>query len=106
MYDVNKLFKGSSLSAQEQRDLLKEMLDEICKMIEDLDKQCLYCNTCGKYYFRKECCINFRKVTKNVCINPLAGGYLEPYEYDDREVTEFYNMCPKGHEIKGYAEYL
>ena len=106
MYDVNKAFEGSTLSAQERRDLLKEILNGVSKMINDLDKQCLYCNTCGKYYFRNECCTNSRRVIKNICINPLTGGYLEPYEYDVREVTEFYNMCPKGHEIKGYAEYL
>ncbi|MBQ8792347.1 MAG: hypothetical protein IJZ62_01880 [Clostridia bacterium] len=43
---------------------------------------------------------------KTVCTNPLTGGYLDPYEYEEQEVTEFCNVCPEGHEINGYAEWL
>ena len=106
MYNIDKAFEGSTLSAQEQRDLLKEVLEGVSKMINDLDKKCLYCTICGKYYFKNECCVNSRKVKKNVCTNPFTGGYLESYKYEEQEVTEFYNICPEGHEIKGYAEWL
>ena len=106
MYDVKKAFEGSTLSAQERRDLLKTTLEGISKMIDDLDKDCRYCTTCGKHYFKKECHIDSRKVKKTVCANPLTGGYLDPYEYEEQEVTEFCNICPEGHEMGGYVEWL
>ena len=106
MYDVKKAFEGSTLSAQERRDLLKEVLRGVSKMIDDLDKDCVYCEQCQKRFFKRDCPVLSRKVEKMICLNPLEGGYLEPYDYDFKEVEEFYRMCPEGHEISGYVEWL
>ena len=36
--------------------------------------------------------------TQLVCTNPFQG-YLEPYEYEELTVHEWYDICPGGHEI-------
>jgi hypothetical protein len=37
--------------------------------------------------------------TKTVCTNPLRG-YLDDYEYAEETYTEYFYVCPKGHEVK------
>lgn len=106
MYDVKKAFEGTQLSAQEQLDLLKQVSDGISHMKSELLEKCRYCKTCEKHYFKTELNIDTRKTKKIVCINPLTGGYLDPYEYEEQEVTEFCYKCPEGHEIGGYVEWL
>ena len=106
MYDVKKAFEGSTLSADEQYNFLDELEKNIIKMKKDLDKDCVYCEQCQKRFFKKDCPVLSHKVEKIVCLNPLEGGYLEPYEYDLKEVEEFYRMCPEGHKIGGYVEWL
>lgn len=106
MWDVKKAFEGSNLSAQERYEMLEAVMEGVQHMRSDLLKECKFCEKCKKYYFKKELHIDSRKVTKTVCTNPLSGGYLDPYEYEEREVTEFCNICPEGHEIGGYVEWL
>lgn len=103
MYDVNKAFEGLNLSAQQQYDFLIEVHKGITKMIQDLKNQSRQCLECKCYYFKHECTKESRIVEKEVCINPLTGGFLSPFEYEKREVEEFYNVCPKGHKIGGYV---
>ena len=92
--------------AQERIDILNAAIERATEMKNDIIKNSRYCGVCKKYYFKKICHIDSRKVIKEVCTNPLTGGYLDPYEYEKREVTEFCNICPEGHEIGGYVEWL
>lgn len=92
--------------AQERIDILNAAIERATEMKNDVIKNSRYCETCKKYYFKKECRVDSRKVRKTVCINPLTGGYLDPYEYEEQEVTEFCNICPEGHEMGGYVEWL
>lgn len=92
--------------AQERIDILNAAIERATEMKNQVIKDSRHCPTCGKYYFKKECHIDSRKVRKTVCTNPLTGGYLDPYEYEEQEVTEFCNICPEGHEMGGYVEWL
>ena len=40
-----------------------------------------------------------RSVTRTKCKNPLTGGYLDDYEYEQVTEEEIYYECPKGHKI-------
>lgn len=106
MWDVKKAFENTGLSAQKQMDMLCQVAEGVKQMQDELKSNCKYCNTCKTYYFKKECKVNSREVKKQVCLNPLTGGYLDPYEYEEREVTEYCYVCPKGHYIDGYVEWL
>lgn len=105
MYDYKKAFEGSDLTAQEQYDILEDARLGIERMKTELSNDCYYCPTCRMRYFKKACHSNTRKVKKTVCLNPLTGGYLDPYEYEEREVLEWCNVCPEGHELDGYVEW-
>ena len=94
------------VSAQERIDILNAAIERATEMKNDVIKNSRYCEVCKKYYFKKTCHIDSRKVIKEVCTNPLTGGYLDPYEYEKREVTEFCNICPEEHEMGGYVEWL
>lgn len=92
--------------AQEHINILNAAIEQAAKMKDQVIKNSKYCPTCGKYYFKRECHVVFRKIRKTVCTNPLTGGYLDPYEYEEQEVTEFCNICPEGHEMGEYVEWL
>ena len=36
-----------------------------------------------------------RKEITTVCTNPLTGGYLEPYKYEDQLVIIYEFLCPR-----------
>ena len=92
--------------AQERIDILNAAIERATKMKNQVIKNSRYCEVCKKYYFKKICHIDSRKIIEEVCTNPLTGGYLDLYEYEKREVTEFCNICPEGHEMGGYVEWL
>lgn len=98
MYDVNKAFQDY-VPAQERIDILNAAIERATRMKNQVIKDSRYCSVCDKYYFKKECHIDSRKIKETVCLNPLTGGYLDPYEYEEQEITEFYNICPEGHEM-------
>ena len=92
--------------AQERIDILNAAIEQATGMKNQVIKDSRYRPACGKYYFKKECNIGSRKTKKMVCLNPLTGGYLDPYEYEEQEITEFCNICPEGHEMGEYVEWL
>lgn len=92
--------------AQERIDILQAAIDRATAIKNQVIKDSKYCEICKKHYFKSKCSIDSRKVKKSVCINPLTGGYLDPYEYEEQEVTEYCWKCPEKHEIKGYTEWL
>ena len=92
--------------AQERIDILQAAIDRATAMKDRVIKDSKYCKVCKKHYFKTECDIDSRRVIKSVCINPLTGGYLDPYECEEQVVTEYCWKCPEGHEIEGYMEWL
>lgn len=105
MYDINKAFQDDT-PAQERIDILNAAIERATKIKSQIIKDCRHCPTCGKYYFKRKCHINSRRVKKTICTNPLTGGYLDPYEYEEKKITEFCNICPEGHEMGEYTEWL
>ncbi len=94
------------VSAQERIDILNAAIERATEMKNQVIKDSKYCETCGKYFFKSQCGIISREVKKSVCTNPLTGGYLDPYEYEERVVTEYCWTCPEHHEINGYTEWI
>ena len=92
--------------AQERIDILQAAIDRATAMKDQVIKDSKYCKICKKHYFKTKCGIDSRRVKKSVCTNPLTGGYLDPYEYEEQVVTEYCWKCPEGHEIEGYTEWL
>ena len=92
--------------AQERIDILNSAIERATAMKNDVIKNSKYCEVCKKHYFKTNCHINSRRVVKEICVNPLTGGYLDPYEYEEQEVTEYCWVCPEGHEMNGYVEWL
>ena len=92
--------------AQERIDILQAVIDRVTAMKDRVIKDSKYCKVCKKYYFKTKCDIDSRRVKKSICVNPLTGGYFDPYKYEEQIVTEYYWKCPEGHEIEGYVEGL
>ena len=80
--------------AQERIDILQAAID---RATDRVIKDSKYCKVCKKYYFKTKCDIDSRRVKKSICVNPLTGGYLDPYEYEEQVVTEYCWKCPEGH---------
>ena len=106
MWDINKAFENSNQSAQERYEMLEWVLSGVNHMRSELLKECKFCSECKKHYFKKELRLDTRTVKKTICINPLTGGYLDPYEYEEKKVTEYAYLCPEGHHVTDYEEWL
>ena len=92
------------LSAQQQLDMLNAAEDSIKTLKTKLMNETVYCDACKKLYFKEETIIDSQLIKKLVCSNPLTGGYLDPYNYTEEEVTVFCRICPKEHRISKYTE--
>jgi len=65
-----------------------------------------YCPKCRQEICLKNC--KCETITKKVtrCVNPLTGGYLDPYIYKDEEECYIHYCCPNdGTVIKIYQLY-
>lgn len=106
IYDIQKAFTEGNLSAQEQWELLEQVTEGLRHVKSQLMEDCRYCRGCEKHYFKNELKLISREGIKTVCTNPLTGGYLDPYEYEEQKVREFCYMCPEGHEVTKWKEWL
>lgn len=79
--------------------LLSKYKEKIEQIKKDLIKDFRYCYKCKDYYKKNAWEIGVRSVTRTKCKNPLAGGYLDDYEYEQVTEEETYYECPKGHKI-------
>ena len=71
-------------------------------MLEDV----IYCTTCNKYYDKEKRRLQTQTIEKTICINPLTGGYLDPYEYEKKSVREYRWTCPEGHPLTEWSEWI
>lgn len=92
--------------AQERINILNAAIERATEMKNQVIKDSKYCPICGKYYFKRECHIDSHQVIKTVCANPLTGGYLDPYEYEEESVKEYRWICPEGHPITEWSEWI
>ena len=98
IYDFEAIFQNGPTDIQEQLDVLNNTIDAIEHMREKLEATGHYCSECRRWYRKDDCTLQEKSYTKLVCINPFQG-YLDPYEYEERTVHEWYDICPQGHEI-------
>jgi hypothetical protein len=82
--------------------LLEKYKTEIEKAKKDLVIDYLYCPNCKDYYKKSAWETGKRAVKRVECTNPLTGGYLDDYEYEEVTETQYYYECPKGHKIVEY----
>lgn len=86
----------------EQLNSLKLSYNELIEHTkETITKDYHYCEKCKDWYKRKAYDIGVRHRKELRCTNPLTGGYLDDYEYEEIIVEEMYHECPKGHQEGG-----
>ena len=98
IYDLNAVFQNGPSDIQEQINVLNNTIDAIKNIKSQLEDTGYYCNKCGRWYRKDDCSLREKTYTKLVCTNPFQG-YLDPYEYEERTIHEWYDICPKEHEI-------
>lgn len=98
IYDLNAIFENGPTDIQEQIDVLENTINAIKNIKTQLESTAYYCGKCGRWYRQDDCGLREKTYTTLVCINPFQG-YLDPYEYEERTVHEWYDICPEGHEI-------
>ena len=98
MYDLNEVFKNGPEDIQERMNVIANTINGIMKLQNELQAQGYWCSHCQRWYYKDDCGMREKTYTQLVCTNPFQG-YLEPYEYEERTVHEWYDICPGGHEI-------
>ena len=98
IYDLNAIFENGPTDIQEQMDVLENTINAIKNIKTQLESTAYYCGKCGRWYRQDDCSLREKSYTTLVCTNPFQG-YLDPYEYEERTVHEWYDICPEGHEI-------
>ena len=99
MLILEEVFKNGPDDIQEQMNVIANSFDALLQLQTDVQAQGSWCGGCGRWYYKKDCNTKFFEEEKTTCINPLSGGYLEPYEYEKEIHIETATVCPKGHEI-------
>lgn len=101
--NIEHIIEDDSITVSEKLQKLDVLLSKYKEKIEqtkkDLIKDFRYCHKCKDYYKRSAWEISIRAVTRLRCKNPLTGGYLDDYEYEDIMEEETCYECPKGHKI-------
>lgn len=98
MYDLNEVFKNGPQDIQERMDVITNTIDGIVKLQSELQALGYWCPHCQRWYYQDDCGLREKTYTKLICTNPFQG-YLDPYEYEERTVHDWYDICPDGHEI-------
>ena len=98
IYDLNAIFQNGPTDIQEQIDVLNNTIEAIKNIKTQLESTGYYCSECGRWYRQDDCSLREKSYTTLVCTNPFQG-YLDPYEYEERTVHEWYDVCPEGHSI-------
>lgn len=98
IYDLNAIFENGPTDIQEQIDVLNNTIQAIEHIKSQLQATGYYCNKCGRWYRQDDCPLREEKKTRLVCTNPFQG-YLDPYEYEERIESEWFDICPEGHKI-------
>ena len=98
IYDLNAIFQNGPTDIQEQIDVLNNTIEAIKSIRTQLESTGYYCAECGRWYRQDDCSLREKSYTTLVCTNPFQG-YLDPYEYEERTVHEWYDVCPEGHNI-------
>lgn len=99
MLILEEVFKNGPDDIQERMNVIANSFDALLQLQTDVQAQGNWCSGCGRWYYKKDCDTKFFEEEKTTCINPLSGGYLEPYEYEKEIHIETATVCPKGHEI-------
>lgn len=87
------------MTAQEELDKLAIAKQTIADLEAEIKSKSILCPDCAKWYYKGAFSVNSRTITRTVCSNPLTGGYLDPYEYEDAKYLQVYYECPLGHEV-------
>lgn len=98
IYDLHEVFKNGPDDIQERMDVIANTIDGIMRIQKQLQESGYWCSHCQRWYYQDDCSLHNETKTRLVCTNPFQG-YLDPYEYEERTETEWYDICPKGHKI-------
>ena len=101
------ILQNDKLSAKEKLQAIDSTFDEILKESnsyykstkEAILKNYAECPFCEDYYEKSFFRYDVGTEIIKECTNPM-DGYLDRYEYEDREVCFKYATCPKGHKFK------
>lgn len=103
---IEKIINNDNFSVSEKQKELDKLLAEYKTKIEitknELVKDYMFCTKCRDHYKKSAWETGVRTIKRIRCTNPLTGGYLDDYEYEEVEETEMYYECPKGHKIVDY----
>ena len=103
---IEDVVNNDDLTITEKYIKLDELVEDYKTRIEfikqEITKGCRFCSKCGEHYKLSAWETGIRTVMKNRCKNPLTGGYLDNYEYENVEENEIYYECPRGHKIANY----
>lgn len=106
--DIDNILNNNNLSVLDKLNKLDNLAIMYKRKIEDtkndLKRDYRYCSKCNDYYKLKFWDMGVASVTYQKCINPLTGGYLDDYKYEQVTEEETYFECPKGHRIKRIYE--
>lgn len=80
-------------------EILKENQSYYKSTRESILKNYIECPFCEDYYEKSFFKYEVNTEVIKECINPTEG-YLDRYEYEDREGCFKYATCPKGHKFK------
>ena len=101
--NIEEIINNDSFTVSEKLAKLSDLGEKYRQKIEQVKKEITtdyrYCHKCKDYYKKNAWEMGVRSVTKTQCKNPLTGGYLDDYEYEQVTEEETYYECPKGHKI-------
>ena len=101
--NIEEIVNNDNLSVSEKLAKLSDLGCRYEQKIKQVKKEITtnyrYCSKCKDYYKRTAWESGVRLVTRQRCKNPLTGGYLDDYEYEQVTEEETYYECPKGHRI-------
>lgn len=99
MFVLEEVFKNGPDDIQERINVISNSFDALLQLEADVQAEGNWCSYCQRWYYKKDCPTKFFEEEKTTCLNPLTGGYLDPYEYEKEIHIETATVCPKGHEI-------
>lgn len=101
--EIDSISMNGQLSVKNKIDHLGILKTRCCTIIdeaiENLKKDFTYCPHCKEYYKNSAWETKWITRTRLVCTNSLTGGYLDPYEYEEKTETVSVKECPRGHQI-------